>query len=43
MSPEIQRDRRRARRYDGFVEELRYDRDEIVQDIADSVVELLYL
>ena len=43
MSPEIQRDRRRAQRYYGFVEELRGDRDEIVQDIANSIVELPYV
>ena len=38
---EIQRDIRRARRYDEPVEELQDDRNEIVQDIVDSVVELL--
>ena len=43
MSPEIQRDRRRTRRYNGFVEGLRDDRDEVVQDIACSIVELLYV
>ena len=43
MSPEIQRDRRRTRRYNGFVKELRGDRDEIVQDIANSIVELPYV
>ena len=38
---EIQRHIRRARRYDEPVEELQDDRNEIVQDIVDSVVELL--